>query len=411
MARFIPRTEAPESLLTMTIDVLVEQGNPEDFAAFRVAWMQENSFVFISDSASVDRLWLDSAIAALPQEFNTGHCAILTSGSTGLPKLIVGEKKRSERLAQTLHALQRNELATDTILALPLSYSFAFVNQCVWAVTLERQALPTSGFADLQVFESTLAASTASMLCLVGVQATMLVEAFRGRVYDGVTNLHFAGGRFPQSLIPALREMFPGAYITNNYGCAEAMPRLSLREASEKSEGANVGWPLPSVDMRSDEENRILFKSEFGAVAIVESERLTRIGPDDWIPTGDHGTREDDGSWLLHGRANEVFKRHGEKVSIPSILETVTRVWHEEVATYPDVDRSGESGYVLVVAPSPSKANLRAILGEFRTCHARAQWPLRIEACASLPRLPNGKIASTELAAYPELETYWDQRV
>jgi acyl-coenzyme A synthetase/AMP-(fatty) acid ligase len=395
----------------MTIDVLVEQGNPEDFAAFRVAWMQENSFVFISDSASVDRLWLDSAIAALPQEFNTGHCAILTSGSTGLPKLIVGEKKRSERLAQTLHALQRNELATDTILALPLSYSFAFVNQCVWAVTLERQALPTSGFADLQVFESTLAASTASMLCLVGVQATMLVEAFRGRVYDGVTNLHFAGGRFPQSLIPALREMFPGAYITNNYGCAEAMPRLSLREASEKSEGANVGWPLPSVDMRSDEENRILFKSEFGAVAIVESERLTRIGPDDWIPTGDHGTREDDGSWLLHGRANEVFKRHGEKVSIPSILETVTRVWHEEVATYPDVDRSGESGYVLVVAPSPSKANLRAILGEFRTCHARAQWPLRIEACASLPRLPNGKIASTELAAYPELETYWDQRV
>jgi acyl-coenzyme A synthetase/AMP-(fatty) acid ligase len=395
----------------MPIDVLTERGAPNDFIAFQNAWAQDRTFAYIAQAASVDRSWLDEAIATIPSEFHSGHCAILTSGSTGLPKLIIGEKARSERLAETLHVLQHNEQAEDTILALPLSYSFAFVNQCVWATIMNRPAIPTGGFADLQEFETTLKAAKASMLCLVGVQATLLVDAFGDRTYHGITNLHFAGGRFPQSLIPSLRQMFPNAYITNNYGCAEAMPRLALREATEKHEGANVGWALPGIEMRSDDESRILFRSQYGAVAIVESANLSRFDSDTWIPSGDHGVREADESWLLHGRANEVFKRHGEKVSIPSILETVTGVWHGEATTYQDLDRAGESGYVLVLAPAPPRPKLRELLEQLRTRHPRAQWPLRIEACESLPRLANGKIATAEIATLPNLERQWDQRI
>lgn len=373
------------------------------------AWRKPETFAFLPARSSLDPAWVDEVLGELPKHLRQDHFALLTSGSTGQPKLIIGARSRAERLAMVLHAIQDNEVAARAVVALPLSYSFAFVNQWVWATVHERELVPT-GLRDPVALRRVLASARDAMLCLVGVQSALIGAAFEGEAFEGVTRLHFAGGPFPQGQLPTLRQMFPCAEITNNYGCAEAMPRLTVRAATAHELGANVGRGLPGVELRADEAQRLHFRSVYGAVAVFENGRLREIGAEDWVPSGDLAEQEHDGTWRLLGRTGEIFKRHGEKVSPVQVLETVGRVWSAQAATYPDRDRSGEPGYVLVLAPMPDRARVRTLLRTMRDRHMRAQWPLRVEGRDTLPRLASGKVDAAALATQ-EGTVLWDQRI
>jgi long-chain acyl-CoA synthetase len=391
------------------VSTIVEQSTRASIELLARAWRKPETFAFLPARSPLAPAWVDAVLGELPEHLREDHFVLLTSGSTGRPKLVIGARSRAERLAMAIHAAQDNDLAARAVVALPLSYSFAFVNQWVWATVHERELVPTAGLGDPPALRRALAGARDAMLCLVGVQSALMGAAFEGEVFDGVRRLHFAGGRFPQGQLPALRRMFPHAEITNNYGCAEAMPRLTVRAADAHELGANVGRPLPGIELRADDAQLLRFRSVYGAVAVFEDGRLREIGAADWVPSGDLAEREDDGTWRLLGRTGEVFKRHGEKVSTVQLLETVGQVWSAQAATYPDRDRSGEPGYVLVLAPMPDRAGVRALLGAIRSRHMRAQWPLRVEGCDTLPRLANGKVDATALAAQ-EGSVLWDQR-
>jgi acyl-CoA synthetase (AMP-forming)/AMP-acid ligase II len=260
------------------------------------------------------------------------------------------------------------------------------------------------------VLRAALERADGAMLCLVGVQAAMLIRTFPDAAFDGVTRLHFAGGRFPQEQLPALARLFPRAQITNNYGCAEAMPRLTLRGAGESPDASDIGRPLPGIELRADDAGRLLFRSPYGAVAVHEGGSLRTIAPTDWIASGDLAEPAGEG-WRLLGRANEIFKRHGEKVSLPAVLDTVGTAWSGETGVYRATDRAGEDGYVLVLAPTADARQVRGILGALRARHPRAQWPLRIEVAPTLPRLHNGKLDQTALGRSEDRAVAWDQRI
>src|ERR1035441_6572038 len=108
------------------------------------------------------------------------------------------------------------------------------------------------------------------MICLVGAQVPLLAQYYEDHSFPGVIRVHFAGGRFPQERLDEVRRLFPQAAIFNNYGCAEAMPRLTLRRAEAATVAHHIGWPLPGVEMQSDEGSRVLFRSPYGAVALMD---------------------------------------------------------------------------------------------------------------------------------------------
>ena len=119
-----------------------------------------------------------------------------------------------------------------------------------------------------------------------------------------------------------------------------------------------------------------------------------------------------DGSWTLLGRANEVFNRYGEKISIAQLLATVVNVyWDGEAAFYKTRDNSDEDACVLVLSPTPDKDKLRSILMGFRQHYSRAHWPLRIESMEQLPYLPNGKFDIRALTNTPNKTEHWRQRI
>ena len=128
--------------------------------------------------------------------------------------------------------------------------------------------------------------------------------------------------------------------------------------------------------------------------------------------TGDQGIPlSGDGSWRLTGRASEVFKRYGEKISLPLLLSTVLRNWPGQAAFYREMDGKGENGHVLILAPHPSETEVRhSPKGSLAAEYGRAYWPLRVESADELPLLPNGKADVAAIVKLHEKKRHWHQR-
>jgi acyl-CoA synthetase (AMP-forming)/AMP-acid ligase II len=379
----------------------------EQIDALDAAWSQRRSFVI--DASGIAFAPTSDVLSLLPEHLMEDHFVLMTSGSTGLPRAIVGSKQRAEQLARLLTDVQDSTDVSEAILALPLHYSFALVNQWVWTRVERRRLEVTAGFSAPDDLRATLQSSDNAMLCLVGIHVPLLERFFTGQRFPGVIRLHFAGGRFPQEALGKLRDFFPNAVVYNNYGCAEAMPRLTVRLADAADDAANIGRPLPGIELATTDEGALVFQSPYAAVGFVESGRWSPVAADAWIPTGDLGEQLPSGDWRLTGRASEVFKRHGEKVSIPAVLAGIHESWTGQASCYRTTDRNGEDGYVLVVAPKPSPADVRGMLGVLRS-HARAMWPLRIESRDTLPVLLNGKVDVRSLEDVAN-DVHWHQRI
>lgn len=391
--------------------ILNESEVNQDIAKLDRAWSDHLTFAFLPSRRGVSEDWVKRALSQFPQEFQENHFALLTSGSTGLPKLILASKKRAEKLVAVLHKIQHSEPVRKTVLALPLTYCYAFVNQWLWSRTYNRELIFSGGFRNPDSLRNSLLQVEDGMLCLVGAQVQLFTNHYGDDIsFPGIIRLHFAGGPFPQNEISIVKKLFPNARIFNNYGCAEAMPRLSIRPLEDSDEGSNIGRALPGIEMKTGEQGEILFRSIYRAVGFYDHNGLYIPREKDWIPSGDLGERIENGYWRLKGRNNEVFKRFGEKISLPQLLETVYVYWSGQAAFYREKDASGEEGHVLILAPTPTENQVRDILQCFRKTHPRTHWPIRVESTTILPTLPNGKIDKLGLAEIPHKSLHWRQR-
>ncbi len=337
--------------------------------------------------------------------------AVATSGSTGEPRLYFGDRNRARALVQTLHVVQRSDPVTETLGILPLSYSFALVNQWLWATEFGRRYVPTNGFKYPEILAKQLLNTKSAMLCLVASQVPLIKRFFGNRKFPGVIRVHFAGERFPQKELPYIAEVFPNATVFNNYGCTEAMPRLTCRLSDDSEDSENVGQPIPGVRLRLGLDGALLFRSKYSAVATLSDNGAQRISDNEWIPSGDYAVQNSDGSWSISGRTNQVFKRHGVKVSVQAVLSHLENVWTGQLSQYSLYDTDSSISYALVVSPEPSPEQLRSILRALRDHFSRAHWPLRIESLSSIPTLASGKIDSQELISSNNKKLHWRQRI
>ncbi len=387
--------------------VVTEFRPQETIERLSEAWSRPPTFAFLPGRSSFTPAQAEEALRALPEPLQRDHFALLTSGSTGVPKLVIGSRARSEHLTDVLHEVQHSGPVRETILTLPLSYCYAFVNQFLWARTQSRRLVLTGGLAMPGLLLEALKDADHAMLCLVGSQVPLLMEHTKGNRYPGVIRVHFAGGRFPQERLDDLRALFPEARVFNNYGCAEAMPRLTIRPAEANAEGAVIGKPIPGAELSASPQAELLFRSVYRAVGQIVNEVFEEYGDETWLPTGDLGMPMPDGQWRLLGRANEVFKRFGEKIAVPIIAATINPLWTGQLASYRERDQRGEEGYVFVLCPQPEAGVLNGMLQALQRSHPRTHWPLRIESVGKMPSLANGKIDSNALSGLPERVVHW----
>ncbi len=392
--------------------ILYESAVPQDLAKLDEAWSEPSTFAFLPDRSAVWKEWVEQAMAQFPKEFHKNHFVLLTSGSTGQPKLVLGSRQRAENLASVLHKVQCSEPTKQTVLALPLAYCYAFVNQWLWSRINNRDLILSGGFKRPDLLKRALLEVEDGLLCLIHSQVRLFVSYYENNIsFPGIIRLHFAGGLFPQNDIDHVKRLFPNARIFNNYGCAEAMPRLTIRPHEDSKNGRNIGKPLPGVQLKADEKGEIHFRSPYRAVAFCDQDGMNVPADEEWIPTGDLGEQLENGYWQITGRTNDVFKRYGEKISIPQLLKTVSSRWSKQAAFYRERDASGEEGHVLILAPEPTEEQVRNILQAFRKTHPRTHWPIRLESTASFPVLPNGKLDMLRLARITDKSILWRHRI
>ncbi len=373
-------------------------------------WEELHTFLLAPAKTSATAEWMANACRLLPRHLRDDHFGLLTSGSTGSPKLVIANRDRASRLVNVIHAEQALEAVQETIVALPLTYSYAFVNQWLWSHVNRREMVVTGGLAKPDEFRKALEDANQAMICLVGSQVPMLLSTFKDHTFPGVTRINFAGGRFPQESLPKLKEIFPAARIFNNYGCAEAMPRLAIRSAEASDSYANIGKPISGVALRRSESGEITFRSDYAAVAAIEGERIHTFANGMWLGTGDVGEEDSSGNWMLTGRLSEVFKRYGEKISLQSVVGVVQRHWSGLAYCYLEIDAMGEQGYVLAISPLPCDQDLRAVLLAIRKSLPRAAWPLRIVSVDRVPLLENGKVDVCRASTRGNESVLWSQR-
>lgn len=206
-----------------------------------------------------------------------------------------------------------------------------------------------------------------------------------------------------------------GLTIRDGYGQTETTAQIGNPPGAMVKPGS-MGRPLPGyrialldADGKPSDEGEICIDLSARPLALMngyvdDADKTAEAMRDGFYHTGDVGVRDADGTITYVGRADDVFKASGYRIS-PFELESVL-IEHEAVAEAavvpsPDPVRGFVPKAYVVLAPghSPSADTARAIFGFLRERLSAYKLIRRIEF-SELPKTISGKIRRVELRGH-----------
>ena len=339
---------------------------------------------------------------------------LFTSGSTGVPRGVVQTFSNVDANTRSIVGYLGLGASDRALLVLPLHYCYG------------RSVLQTHLFAGGSVFldgrfafPRVVLESLASEGCTGFAGVPLTYELIRRQV--DVCNFSFprlryltqAGGAMAPDTIDWVRRAFRPARLFVMYGQTEATARLSYLppERADEKRGS-IGIPIPGVELRVvDELGRELPPDETGQLVarganvtpgyLDEPEETAAILRDGWLWTGDLARRDADGFFFHRGRAREIMKIGGHRVSPVEIEHVLAR--HPEVAEAAVVgiphDLMGEVPAAFVVCRPSAAPNDEALRRHCRESLPAYEVPVSFTRVDSLPRNAAGKLLKGELIA------------
>jgi acyl-CoA synthetase (AMP-forming)/AMP-acid ligase II len=241
-------------------------------------------------------------------------------------------------------------------------------------------------------------------------------------VAAGIRFARSASAPLPVATARAFAER-TGVAILETYGMTEAAGQITanpLDPAARRS--GSVGLPVGVELAVLGADGRPAGPGEQGMVALrgpqvaahylifetegakgaegAETDRPARDA-NGWLPTGDLGTRDEDGFVYLAGRADDVINRGGEKVfpqEVEDVLLAHPGVLSAAVVAAPH-DRLGQVPVAFVTA-GPGSDDGRLVEALHRLCTerlARYKRPAGITVTTALPTGPTGKVLRRRL--------------
>lgn len=379
-----------------------------------VAALGVNAALLLPDG-SVDSA-LGAAPPAKPATLKAEWPALIlyTSGSTSQPRGVIQTFRNIEANSRSIIQYLRLTAEDRALLVLPLYY-------CYGRSVLQTHLL-AGGSLFLEsrtVFPRLVMESLATEGCtgLAGVPLTF--EILRRQVdlsafsFPRLRYLTQAGGPMAPETVAWVREAFRPAELFVMYGQTEATARLSYLPPAHAAEKAgSIGIAIPGVELKVvDEAGRELPRGEIGQLVargdnvtpgyLDEPEETAAILHDGWLWTGDLALRDEDGYFFHRGRAKEILKIGGHRVSPVEIEHVLAR--HPTVAEVAvigeDHELKGEVAVAFVVpreGQAPDESELRHFCQEQLPAY---KVPGRFVLTASLPRNAAGKLLRAEVKA------------
>ncbi|HVY29627.1 MAG TPA: class I adenylate-forming enzyme family protein [Polyangiaceae bacterium] len=337
---------------------------------------------------------------------------LYTSGSTGQPRGVMQTIGNIE--ANTRSIVEYLGLTADdrAMLILPLSYCYG------------RSVVQTHLFAGGSVFldgrfmyPQVVLDAMGSERCtgFAGVPLTFeLLQRQAKPDMHALAALRYithAGGPLDKRTADWVRTAFRPAQLFTMYGQTEATARLSYVPPDRSDKRDSIGIPIPGVELRIVDEDGSELPVGVQGELVARGANITpgyykmpdesaRILASGWLRTGDLGHRDQDGYFYLVGRAKEILKIGGHRVSPAQIEATLAGCEGvSEVAVAGTADRlMGEVPVALVVVEAGSVLS-ELDLRKFCAARLPAYMVPRVVGFASaLPRGPSGKLLRAEVS-------------
>jgi long-chain acyl-CoA synthetase len=330
---------------------------------------------------------------------------VFTSGTTGLPKGVVLSHRNIlfviEAVCRYLGMTEDDRYG----LILPLAHTYGKSNLLsAIAAGASVVLIEESGSAPLLL--GRLAKEGCTIASVVPFHLNMLARSsnLAETVPSALRAVTTSGGALPVWTTEALAQGWPRVAIFSMYGLTESSTRATFLPHDElTAKPKSVGRVLPgmTIEIRDAEGHAVPAGAE-GAIWLhgpnvmqgywEDPDATGAVLEKGWLNTGDVGYLDDTGCLFITGRAKDIVKVAGERISLAEI-ESV-------VATHPDVADAaavgmphpflGEVVWVYVV---PGAAFDPVALGAFcaeRLSHHKV--PRRFVRSDRIPRTATGKI-------------------
>lgn len=338
---------------------------------------------------------------------------VYTSGSTGAPRAVVQSHRNLH--ANTTAIVQYLELtrADRACLILPLFYCYGK------SVLLTHLFAGASVFVDHRFMYPRVVLDAMRAEQCTGFAGVPLTFELLKRQIDAealrVPSLRYvtqAGGAMHPETIDWVRSAFDPARLFVMYGQTEATARLTyLPPERAQDKRGSAGQAIAGVTLRVvNEEGAELPAGEIGNVIasgnsitagyFEDPEGSAQILKSGWLWTGDLGYLDKEKFLFLTGRAKQILKLGGHRVSAQEIEEAIaTHPSIEEVAVTGVADPvAGEAAAAFVVTKADTTLSADDVRRYGRERLAAYKVPRDVHFIDALPRTPNGKIARAELA-------------
>ncbi len=346
-----------------------------------------------------------------PSEETDLASIVYTSGSTGKPKgVMLSHRNIVSNMCSIVEYLKLKP--SDRMLVV-LPFHYIYGRSLLYTHFLSGGSIAMDNrFAFPSAILKTM--EDLSVTCFAGVPSTFSIlmrkTDFARREFPSLRLMTQAGGPMPPSLQKEVAGAIAPAELCIMYGSTEASPRLTyLQPSLLKKKWGSIGRPIPGVEMAvRNERGTVLPQGETGELVArgpnimmgywQDEEGTAQVLENGYYRTGDLGYCDPDGCYFLSGRARDIIKVGGNRVSAKEIEECITEiegVVEAAVIGVPD-EILGEA-IKAFVSVNREEVDSDLLLANLKRRVPTFKQPAHIEILKELPKSQSGKILKNEL--------------
>lgn len=263
---------------------------------------------------------------------------IFTSGSTGAKKGVMLTHRNL--CANTTSIVEYLGLTPEDRICATLPFFYCYGASLLHthlraggSILLSKNIFLGGVIRDINTFQCTGFAGVPSTYQILINKTPFLKESFPTLRY-----MQQAGGQLPNKYIRMIAEAFPDKKFFVMYGATEATARLSyLPPEKVLDKIGSIGRGIPSVRLEVlDEAGRPVGPGEIGEIFASgenimkgyygDPETTSQVLRDGRLRTGDLATVDEEGYIFIHGRAKNIIKSGGYRISPNEIEEYVCSI-------------------------------------------------------------------------------------
>ena len=358
----------------------------------------------------------EAEVPAARRGIDVDMAAILyTSGSTGKPKGVVLSHRNVLTGGASVSQYLENHPGDVILAALPLSFDAGF-SQLTTGFTVGAHVVLVNYLLARDIVRLCAKHQVTGLTCVPPLWIQLADQKWPEEATRSLRYFANTGGRMPRATLDRLRAIFPAAKPYLMYGLTEAFRSTYLDPAEVDRRPDSIGKAIPNAEImvvREDgtpcapgEEGELVHRGALVALGYWNDAERTaeRFRPAPGreaglcttelaVWSGDVVVADEDGYLYFVGRADEMIKTSGYRVSPSEVEEAAlrTELAVDAVAFGAEDARLGQR-IVLVVAPADGAtlepatllAALRSVLPAFMV-------PAEVVVRDAIPRSPNGK--------------------